>query len=220
VSSAQPLLVASGGCAGYVAGFVDGERFRVPQGRPLPFSLGLAHARPGRTVIAFLGDGEASGPGLGHLLHAARRGDPVHAVIVNNEVLGGGGGFPSPTTPRGGRTVATPQGSSPRAIDLSDLALDAGAAWVGRETVTAGGPLDALLEEFLRAPTFALLEVRAPCYPAYGQWNGFPTPEAMHAALERRALRGQAPGASPAPGAGAEDRFRVGRIWPPPEGAR
>jgi 2-oxoglutarate ferredoxin oxidoreductase subunit beta len=204
------LLVASGGCAATLALEVPGESRVVPLGRPLPYALGLALARPGRVVLAFLGDGEAAGPGLGHLLHAARRGDPVRAVVVNNEVLGGAGGFPSAATPRGRRTEATPQGSTARGVDLARLAIEAGAAWVGRETVTAGAALDRLFAEFLRAPAFALLEVRAPCYPAVGRWNGHESPEAMHAALERRAIRDGEDGDARR----EDDRFRVGRLWP------
>jgi 2-oxoglutarate/2-oxoacid ferredoxin oxidoreductase subunit beta len=208
-------VVTSGGCAAFVAGWVEGTLHRVPLGRSIPFALGLSQALPGHDVFVFLGDGEAAGVGGHHLSNAARRGDRVRALIVNNEVLGGTGGFPSPTTPRGGRTAFQPAGSAPRALDVAELARAAGAAWVGRETVTAGDPLIHLLAEFVGAPPFAVLEVRAPCYPAYGQWNGFPTPEEMHAALERRALRG---GTSPGGRADAEspdtDRFRVGRLWP------
>jgi 2-oxoglutarate ferredoxin oxidoreductase subunit beta len=203
------LLVASGGCAATLAAQAKGEPHLVPQGRPLPYALGLALARPGRRVLAFLGDGEAAGPGLGHLLHAARRGDPVRAIVVNNEVLGGAGGFPSGATPRGRRTEATPEGSAGRGVDLARLALEAGAAWVGRETVSAGTALDRLFEEFLEAPVFSLLEVLAPCYPAVGRWNGHESPEAMHAALERRAIRQGGADARP-----EDDRFPVGRLWP------
>ena len=203
------FLVASGGCAATLAAAARGEAHLVPLGRPLPYALGLALAKPERRVLAFLGDGEAAGPGLGHLLHAARRGDPVRAIVVNNEVLGGAGGFPSGATPRGRRTEATPEGSAGRGVDLARLALEAGAAWVGRETVTAGAALDRLFEEFLRAPAFALLEVRAPCYPAVGRWNGHESAEEMHAALDRRAIRD---GGSDA--RREDDRFRVGRLWP------
>lgn len=205
-----PLLVASGGCAATLASHVRGETHHVPLGRPLPYALGLALAKPGRAVLVFLGDGEAAGPGLGHLLHASRRGDPVRALVVNNEVLGVAGGFPSAATPRGRRTEATPQGSSTRGMDLARLAAEAGAAWVGRETVTAGASLDRLVTEFLSAPAFALLELRAPCYPAVGRWNGHESPEAMHEALERRAIRDG--DVSPRRD---DDRFPVGRLWPP-----
>ena len=213
--AARRLVVTGGGCAAFVAGWVEGTLHRVPLGRSLPFALGLAQARPDREVFVFLGDGEAASVGGHHLLNAARRGDRVRALVVNNEVLGGTGGFPSPTTPRGGRTASQPGGSAPRALDVAELARAAGAAWVGRETVTAGDALAALLREFVEAPPFALLEVRAPCYPAYGQWNGYATPEEMHEALERRADRGD--GAPARAIAGLEPaesgRFRVGRLW-------
>jgi len=220
--ASKRLVVTSGGCAAFVAGWVEGTLHRVPLGRSIPFALGLSQSLPDHDVFVFLGDGEAAGVGGHHLSNAARRGDRVRALIVNNEVLGGTGGFPSPTTPRGGRTAFQPAGSAPRAFDVAELARAAGAAWVGRETVTAGTALAELLDEFVGAPPFAVLEVRAPCYPAYGQWNGFPTPEEMHEALERRALRGggraaggRAEAESPDP-----DRFRVGKLWPARESAR
>ena len=88
--------------------------------------------------------------------------------------------------------------------------------------MTAGEALTELLREFVGATPFALLEVRAPCYPAFGQWNGYATPEAMHEALERRAIRGEDP---PARGRADHDsaetsRFHVGRLWPAPETGR
>jgi 2-oxoglutarate/2-oxoacid ferredoxin oxidoreductase subunit beta len=219
--AARRLIVTGGGCAAFVAGWVEGTLHRVPLGRSLPFALGLATARPDHEVFVFLGDGEALSVGGHHLLNAARRGDRVRALVVNNEVLGLTGGFPSPTTPRGGRTAVEPGGSAPRALDVAELARAAGAAWVGRETVTAGEPLTALLREFIGAPPFALLEVRAPCYPAYGQWNGYATPEEMHGALERRAIRGDGPFAAAGGDRGAAEssRFRVGRLWPASETA-
>ncbi len=215
-AATRRLVVTGGGCAAFVAGWVEGTLHRVPLGRSLPFALGLSQALPDREVFVFLGDGEAAGVGGHHLSNAARRGDRVRALVVNNEVLGGTGGFPSPTTPRGGRTAFQPAGSAPRALDVAEMALAAGASWVGREIITAGEALAEILREFVGAPPFALLEVRAPCYPAYGQWNGFPTPEEMHEALERRAVRGGDPVAGGRPGdeRSDSDRFRVGRLRP------
>ncbi len=210
-------VVTGGGCAAYVAGWVEGARHRVPMGRSLPFALGIAAARPDREVFVLLGDGEAAGVGGNHLLHAARRGDRVRVLVVNNEVLGGTGGFPSPTTPQGARTALLTTGSTPKALDLAEVARTAGASWVGRETLTGGRALSSLLDEFVLAPPFALLEVRAPCYPAYGRWNGHATPEAMREAMERRAAR--APDGGGPVDAGPE-RFRVGRLWPLGDRAR
>jgi pyruvate/2-oxoacid:ferredoxin oxidoreductase beta subunit len=140
-------------------------------------------------------------------------------LVVNNEVLGAMGGFPSPATPRGGRTAVTPSGSAPRGLDIAEIARAAGAAWVGREIVSAGESLDALLVEFAGAPTFALLEVVAPCYPAFGQWNGYPTPESMREALERRAVRGRAASAASSQESRSAELI-VGRLWPPAEPSR
>jgi len=215
----ERILVTGGGCASSVAGPLEGARHRVPLGRSLPFALGLSLAEPDRQIYAILGDGEAAGVGGNHLLHAARRGDRVRVLVVNNEVLGAMGGFPSPATPRGGRTAVTPSGSAPRGLDIAEVTRAAGAAWVGREIVSAGELLDALLVEFATAPTFALLEIVAPCYPAFGQWNGFPTPESMREALERRAVRGRGTDSAGTPEPRATE-LRVGRLWPPPERAQ
>jgi len=195
ISPRDRIVVTSGGCASFVADSIEGAHHRVPLGRSLPFGLGLASAAPSRAIYVFLGDGEAAGVGGNHLIHAARRGDRIRTLVVNNEVLGGPGGFPSPTTPLGGRTAATPSGSTSPGLDLAALAGTAGAAWVGREIVSAGESLDALLEEFATATPFAFLEIVAPCYPAFGRWNGFASPEAMREALAERALA-------------------VGRLWP------
>lgn len=214
VEPGRLAIVHAGGCAAEAVERVEAERHRVPLGAALPFALGLQTSRPELFVIVLLGDGDAAGVGGNHLLHAARRGDPVRALVVNNEVLSSTGGFPSPTTPRGGRTPATPRGSTAEGLDLCALAHVAGAAWVGREVIGAGEPLHRLLREFLAADPFAFLEVRAPCFPVLGPMGGYATPEAMLDALERRAVRGGAP--VPA----EPERFSVGRLWPPAEESR
>lgn len=203
--------VTSGGCSAFVAEQLRGTLYRVPLGRSLPFAAGLAASHRGPAPFVFLGDGETAGPAAHSLLHASRRGDPVRAIVVNNQVTQETGGFPSPTTPRSGRTAAQPSGSPLAALDLAGIARSGGAAWVGRETLDGGENLDRLIEEFVSAPTFAFLEILAPCYPAYGQWNEFPTPEAMRASLERSVIRGAIGGAE---AEAVEPGVRVGRLWP------
>lgn len=203
----RPAFVHAGGCAAEVAEGIDARRHRVPLGSALPFALGLQSSCPELLVVVLIGDGEAAGVGGNHLVHAARRGDPVRALVVNNEVVSSTGGFPSPTTPRGVRTPATPLGSTAKGLDLCELARVAGASWVGREVIGAGEPLDRLLREFLTAEPFALLEVRAPCFPVLGPLSGYASFEAMLDALERRAVRDGTPA--------EQERFAVGRLWPP-----
>src|SRR5437867_4151216 len=206
VKAGRVAVVHAGGCAAEAAAELETARHRVPLGAALPFALGLQAARPELLVIALLGDGDAAGVGGNHLLHAARRGDPVRALVVNNEVLSSTGGFPSPTTPRGGRTPAMPGGSRAKALDLCELVRVAGASWVGREVIGAGETLRMLLRDFLTADPFAFLEVRTPCFPVLGPMGGYATPEAMLSALERRAVRGGLPSVPP-----DSDRFTVGR---------
>lgn len=213
-------FIHSGGCASEIARGIGAAEHRVPLGSALPFALGLARSRPDTLAIALLGDGEAAGVGGSHLVHAARRADPLRAIVVNNEIVSATGGFPSPTTPRGSRTPATPEGTAERGIDLCELVRVAGGSWIGREVIGASGSLETLLREFLLAEPFAFLEVRAFCYPLLA--STYASPEAMLEALERRAIRGdvddpaaQGAGVSQT-GSGADsERFVVGRLWPP-----
>jgi len=78
------LAVVSGiGCTGRVAGYVKLDSFHSTHGRAIPFATGLKLATPDTKVVVFSGDGDLSGIGGNHLIHAARRNMDLLVICVN-----------------------------------------------------------------------------------------------------------------------------------------
>ena len=87
------IVLASGiGCSGRMNVYVDFNTLHTTHGRALAFATGIKLAKPGLTVIAVMGDGDATAIGGNHFIHAARRNLNLTAIIINNQIYGMTGG--------------------------------------------------------------------------------------------------------------------------------
>jgi 2-oxoglutarate ferredoxin oxidoreductase subunit beta len=128
-------------------------------------------AKPRLKVITIMGDGDAVAIGGNHFIHAARRNINITAIIVNNNIYGMTGGQYSPTTPYGMRSATTVYNNIEQAFKISELAVTAGAAFVGRGTVYHAKLLDSLMEKAFLKKGFSVVEVIAHCHTQYGRQN-------------------------------------------------
>jgi 2-oxoglutarate ferredoxin oxidoreductase subunit beta len=128
-------------------------------------------AKPSLKVIVIMGDGDAVAIGGNHFIHAARRNIDVTSIILNNSIYGMTGGQSSPTTPYGMRSSTTTYSSIEQAFKISELAVTAGAVFVGRGTVYHAKLLDSLIEKAVLKPGFSVVEVIAHCHTQYGRQN-------------------------------------------------
>ena len=79
------IVLASGiGCSGRLPTYVDFNTIHTTHGRALTFATGVKLARPQLSVIAVMGDGDATAIGGNHFIHAARRNLNLTAIIINN----------------------------------------------------------------------------------------------------------------------------------------
>jgi 2-oxoglutarate ferredoxin oxidoreductase subunit beta len=122
-------------------------------------------------VIVIMGDGDAVAIGGNHFIHAARRNIDMTAIILNNSIYGMTGGQYSPTTPYGMRSSTTIYSNIEQAFKISELAVTAGAAFVGRGTVYHAKLLDSLIEKAISKQGFSVVEVIAHCHTQYGKQN-------------------------------------------------
>ena len=106
--------------------YLDGYASETLHGRSVPFATGLKMANPEMTVIAYGGDGDGYGIGLGHLLHAARRNVDMLYIVADNENYALTTGQASPTTPEHIKTRSTPEGNLVRPFDPIKLVDAAG----------------------------------------------------------------------------------------------
>lgn len=166
------VVMASGiGCSGRMPTYLDFNTLHTTHGRALTFATGIKLANPSLTVMAIMGDGDATAIGGNHFIHAARRNLNLTAVIINNSVYGMTGGQYSPTTPFGARTTTSVYGHVEHAFSIAELAVTAGASFVARSTVYHADLMDKLLEQAIMKRGFAVVEVISNCHVQYGRRN-------------------------------------------------
>jgi 2-oxoglutarate ferredoxin oxidoreductase subunit beta len=165
------VLISGIGCSGRLPVYVDFNTLHTTHGRALTFATGVKLAKPNLKVIVVMGDGDAVAIGGNHFIHAARRNIDLTAIIVNNSVYGMTGGQYSPTTPYGMRSTTTVYSNIEQDFRISELAVTAGAVFVGRGTVYHAKLLDSLIEQALLKKGFSVVEVISHCHTQYGRQN-------------------------------------------------
>jgi len=165
------VLVSGIGCTGRLPVYVDFNTLHTTHGRALTFATGIKLAKPRLKVIVIMGDGDAVAIGGNHFIHAARRNIDLTAIIVNNSVYGMTGGQYSPTTPYGMKTTTSIYSNVEHAFKIAELAVTAGAAFVGRGTVYHAKLLDSLFEKAFQKVGFSVVEVISHCHTQYGRLN-------------------------------------------------
>ncbi len=165
------VLVSGIGCSGRLPVYVDFNTLHTTHGRALTFATGIKLAKPNLKVIVIMGDGDAVAIGGNHFIHAARRNIDLSTIILNNNIYGMTGGQSSPTTPYGMRSTTTVYSNIEQSFNISELAVTAGAAFVGRGTVYHARLLDSLMEKAFLKQGFSVVEVIAHCHTQYGRQN-------------------------------------------------
>lgn len=165
------VLISGIGCTGRLPVYVDFNTLHTTHGRALAFATGVKLANPKLKVIVVMGDGDAVAIGGNHFIHAARRNIDLTAIILNNSVYGMTGGQYSPTTPYGMKTTTSSFSNVEQSFNISELAVTAGAAFVGRGTVYHAKFLDGLIERAFLKKGFSVVEVVSHCHTQFGKLN-------------------------------------------------
>ena len=122
-------------------------------------------------MTVFSGDGDLSGIGGNHLIHAARRNMDLLVVLVNNFIYGMTGGQNAPTTPQTARSSTMPYGNFERPFNLPHLVASCGANYVARWTCLHIRRLTAPSRKRSQRKGFRFIEVIAPCSTLYSRLN-------------------------------------------------
>jgi 2-oxoglutarate ferredoxin oxidoreductase subunit beta len=166
------LAVVSGiGCTGRVAGYVDFDSIHTTHGRAIPVATGLKLARPDTKVVVFSGEGDLTGIGGNHFIHAARRNMDIVVICNNNFTYGMTGGQVTPTTPHSAISSTTPFGNHEYPFNLPFLADAAGATYIARWTSMHSRNLVQSMEEALSRKGFSFIEIISPCTTLYLRRN-------------------------------------------------
>jgi 2-oxoglutarate ferredoxin oxidoreductase subunit beta len=164
-------IVSGIGCTGRVAGYMKLDAFHSTHGRAIPFATGLKLARPELLVTVFSGDGDLTGIGGNHFIHAARRNMDMLVILVNNFIYAMTGGQNAPTTPLTARSSTMPFGNFEHPFNLPYLAASCGATYVARWTCLHIRRLTRAFSEAIQRKGFRFIEVITPCATLYSRLN-------------------------------------------------
>ena len=168
----KKLVVVSGiGCTGRVAGYVNFDSIHTTHGRAIPVATGIKLANPELTVVVFSGEGDLTGIGGNHLIHAARRNMDIVVICNNNFTYGMTGGQVTPTTPGSASASTTPYGNYEYPFSLPLLMDACGATYIARWTSMHSRNVTQSMEEALLRKGFSFIEIISPCPTLYLRRN-------------------------------------------------
>ncbi len=156
-------FVSGIGCSSRIPGYTTAYGFNSVHGRALPIAQGIKLANPDLLVLCAGGDGDGFSIGGGHVPHAIRRNIDITYLVMDNQIYGLTKGQLSPTSPRGLKTVTSAYGSLEEPVNPLLYVLGYGASFVAQGTPADMPGLAALLEEAIRFPGFAFVNVQSPC---------------------------------------------------------
>jgi 2-oxoglutarate/2-oxoacid ferredoxin oxidoreductase subunit beta len=156
-------FVSGIGCSSRIPGYTTAYGFNSVHGRALPIAQGIKIANPDLLVLVAGGDGDGFSIGGGHLPHAIRRNLDLTYVVMDNQIYGLTKGQLSPTSPRDLKTVTSPLGALEAPVNPLLTVLAYGAPFVAQGTPADMAGLAQLIEEAIRYPGFAFVNVQSPC---------------------------------------------------------
>ena len=158
------IVVTAGiGCHGKILDYLKISGFYSLHGRALATAQGIKIANPDLKVIAFVGDGDALGEGIAHLIFAAKRNADITVIVHDNGVYGLTTGQYTPTSKKGYKGPSTPGGSVEEPLNPITLMLEAGATFVARGYSARLDQLADLIVQAVEHEGFSFIDVLQPC---------------------------------------------------------
>jgi len=158
------------GCAGrQTFGTWKGDGFAGTHGRVYAIARGLRIALPPEMkIILTVGDGDAFGIGLNHLIHAARSNADMTVIVNDNLGYQSTGGQYGWTTPQGSKTDSSPYGMFEpnlmnQDMDVLEILKGAGATFLARHVSMDGAPAVETMKKAILNKGFSLVHMPYPC---------------------------------------------------------
>jgi 2-oxoglutarate/2-oxoacid ferredoxin oxidoreductase subunit beta len=161
-------FVSGIGCSSRIPGYTTAYGFNTVHGRSLPIAQGIKLANPELLVLVASGDGDGFSIGGGHVAHVIRRNLDLTYIVMDNQIYGLTKGQLSPTSQRGRKTVTSNLGSLEDPVNPLLYVMGYGASFVAQGTPADMNGLARIIEEGIRFPGFAFINVQSPCV-TYGQ---------------------------------------------------
>lgn len=164
-------IVSGIGCSGRFSSYVNCNTVHTTHGRALAYATGIKLANPEKKVVVISGDGDSMAIGGNHTIHACRRNIDINLVLINNFIYGLTNSQTSPTTPKDFWTVTAQYGNIDPSFDPCEIAMAAGATFVGRESVISPKKIEKLLVEGFSHEGFSFFDIHSNCHVNLGRKN-------------------------------------------------
>ncbi|MDR3669902.1 MAG: 2-oxoacid:ferredoxin oxidoreductase subunit beta [Holophaga sp.] len=161
-------FVSGIGCSSRIPGYTTAYGFNSVHGRALPIAQGIKLANPDLLVLAAGGDGDGFSIGGGHIAHMIRRNMDIAYIVMDNQIYGLTKGQLSPTSHKGCITSTSHYGSLEEPVNPLLYVLAYGAGFVAQAAPTDIAGMAATIEEAIRYPGFAFVNIQSPCV-TYGE---------------------------------------------------
>ena len=157
------IIISSGiGCHGKIFDYVGLSGFYSIHGRSTATVQGIKLGNPNLKVIAFVGDGDAYGEGIAHMIFAAKRNADITVVVHNNGTYALTTGQFSPTSKKGFKGPSMPKGNVENPLNPLSLLLESGASFVARGYAGKIDSLSNILVEAIMHDGFSIVDVLQP----------------------------------------------------------
>jgi 2-oxoglutarate ferredoxin oxidoreductase subunit beta len=163
------------GCAGrQTFGTWKGDGFAGTHGRVYAIARGLRLALPPeKKIVLTVGDGDAFGIGLMHLIHACRSNADLTILVNDNLGYMSTGGQYGWTTPAGSKTDSSPYGMYEQnlisdGMDILGLLKNAGATFLARHVSTDGPRAVKSIKKGIENKGLSLIHMVFPCPTNFG----------------------------------------------------
>jgi 2-oxoglutarate ferredoxin oxidoreductase subunit beta len=183
----QNTTAVSGiGCSGRMSGYMNLDAIHTPHGRALTSAETIKTVRPDLNVIVLSGDGDLASIGGNPLLHTSRRNPDITVFCNDNEIYGLTGGQAGPTTPKGTKTLTSPQGEHYSPLRLGRILTQQAPYFYARTTVYHLNHFKACIREALLWKGLSFVDIISDCIELNGRRLGFKTAHQMFKWFDER----------------------------------
>jgi 2-oxoglutarate ferredoxin oxidoreductase subunit beta len=157
------VMISGGiGCHGKIFEYVSLNGLYSIHGRSMATVQGMKLGNPELKVVAFVGDGDAYGEGIAHMIFAAKRNADITVIVHNNGAYALTTGQFSPTSKKGFKGPSRPEGNVEDPLNPLSLLLEAGATFVARGYAGKIDHLADLIVQAVKHEGFSIIDVLQP----------------------------------------------------------
>jgi 2-oxoglutarate ferredoxin oxidoreductase subunit beta len=172
--SREKIIISAGiGCHGKIFDYLKLSGLYSIHGRSMATVQGMKIANPDLKPVTFVGDGDAFGEGLAHMVFAAKRNADITVIMHDNAVYGLTTGQFTPVSEKGFKGPSTPRGSVEEPLNPLALMLESGASFVARGYPVKLDHLAGIMVEAIHHEGFSFVDVLQPCVSFYNTYQKY-----------------------------------------------